>query len=123
MNKSNVQYKVIPENGVVVATIYNTSFDAVDMINERFMQHATSSLYIKCRDYRDERFMMPNYFKAVAKCHDGDVFDENVGKRIALNKLTDAYHNSLNVHLFNYLTYISACADNIEEYLAKRTKK
>lgn len=123
MDKTKVQYKVIPENGVVVATIYNTSFDAVDMINERFMQHATSSLYIKCRDYRDERFMMPNYFKAVAKCNAEDTFDENVGKRIALNKLTDAYHNSLNVHLFNYLTYISACADNIEEYLTKRTKK
>lgn len=121
MNKNRVIYSVFPEHKIVVAEIRGCELDAVNIVNGRFVPHATSALHVGV-NYYDERFVMPYKFKGVAKCHEDDVFDVEVGKRIALNKLTETYHKSLNTHLWNYTKYLSDGVDNIVDYLEKRTR-
>jgi len=119
MNKNKVTYKVFPEQGIVTAEISGCWYDAINIINERFMPNVTSALRIDLNN-DNERFFMPKKFKAVAKCHPDDKFDEEVGKRVALNKLTDIYHRSLNTHLVNFMEAFYDCHLEIDSYLIKR---
>lgn len=118
MNKEKVTYKVFPENRVVVAEIHGCAFDAQSVVND-IINNTTSSIGVIAYGM-DERFIMNNFFKATAHCHPDDVFDVEVGKKIALKKLTEAYHRSLNKHVANYMKYLYGIADNMKDYLTKR---
>lgn len=121
MNKERVTYKVFPEQRVVVAEIHECRFDAHHIINQ-LACNVISSLHVSLlRD--DERFLMDHYFKATARCHPEDEFDVEIGKKIALKKLTEAYHRSLNKHVANYMKYLVTITDNINSFLAKKHYK
>ena len=118
MNKERVIYKVFPEHRVVVAEIHGCKHDARDVV-DGIMDNVTSSFYV-CLRRSDERFLMDNTFKTTAHCHPDDIFDEEIGKKIALKKLTEAYHRSLNKHVANYMKYFAAAADKMKEHLDKK---
>ena len=116
MDTNRVQYKVIKEHGIVVAEIDCTKWDAIEEFNNRFLAHSTDSLKIDIAKWNDEHFVMPKAFKAVAKCHEDDVFDENIGKRIALNKLIDKYERSKNNKLAHIMIAFDKTLKAMDKY-------
>ena len=115
MKNENVEFKVIEDKRVVIATIKGIAFDAIHVFNDKFMAHATSSLRVS--SYYDQKFMMPYSLKAVARCLPDDNFDVEEGKKIALKKLTEKYNNSLDRHLKHIYDSFDKCLDNMENYL------
>ena len=81
-----VKYHVIPEKRMVVATLNNTSMDAINKI-------AKMTDEFGCYAYQ-EKFSMPHNFRAVAVCHPMDTFDVEKGKQIAKKKLMDKYYKN-----------------------------
>ena len=123
MDNTRVEYKVIPEKRIVIANIYGTEHDAIDIFNGKFFANTTSALSI-VREYWNHdngRFTMPRSFKAVARCHPEDVFDEEKGKKIALNKLSEKYNRSLDKHLANIMLVLDRTLKTMDHYFEGRT--
>ena len=121
MDNDRVKFVVDKANGAVIAEINNTMFDALYLVNRKFVQNATSGIEINVGSLpRNPQFEMNTKYKAVARLRPGDEWDEERGKEIARNKLTEVYHNGVNKRLANYSTYLRKIADNIDAYLAKQ---
>ena len=121
MDKRKVKYFVDEANGVVVATINNCSYDAVCFINEKFINGVRNCLWFEATYKNGERYRMQDTYKAVAKCNkDEDTFDAEIGKRLALGRLTDKYHKSLNKRIANFIEDLDKVLDDAEDYLNKR---
>lgn len=119
MNANRVKYTVIEEKGIVKATIDSCTFDAVQVFNQKFMEHSTSSLYLSWFDLSDSKFMMPHSFSVVAKLHPEDKWNEEEGKRIALRKLATKYNHSLDKHLANIYKAMMKSMDKMHTYLVE----
>ena len=121
MDNKRVKYTVDRDNKVVIAELKDTMFDALYLVNEKFVQNVTSGIEINVGVLpRNPKFEMNHKYKAVARLRDGDEWDEQRGKDVARNKLTEVYHNGMNKRLANYATYLRKIADNIDAYLAKQ---
>lgn len=118
MDNNRVSFVVDEQNKVCVAEINNCKFDAERMLNDRFIPCVTSGFTIS-NQYHDKHNL--NYkYKAVAKLHPDDTWDEERGKKIANDKLTERYHNSINKRLAKYAGDFRKIADSIDKYLADR---
>lgn len=120
MNNNRVIFKVMPAHRIVKAEINDCEFDAIREFNRKFLAHSTSSLTLAPVNSYDEKFIMPNTFSVVVRCHPDDEFDEEVGKRLALNRLADKYTKSLNKHLENILNAIDESLYELANHLYKR---
>lgn len=118
MNNKRVNYVVNEKNGIVAAEIKKCTDDVEDMMNERFIPCVTSSFTVSNRFY--SKYDMNHKYRAVARLHPEDEWDENRGKVIATNKLTEVYHESMNKRLTKYADDFRKIADNIDKYLADR---
>ena len=114
MKKQNVQYVVDKKNRVVIATIDDCRWDAVDKINKKFIHQATSKMEILPLS---SDMLMPNRFKAVARCCPEDEWDENVGKRLACERLTEKYEKSLNRRMARFMVDMDKVIDEMSKYL------
>lgn len=105
MNTNDVKYKVYADKGIVVAIIRPRSGDAINEFNKKYLSQATSGIEIDFGwNNASEHFAMPAKLTAVAKCHPEDTFNEELGKRIAFNKLRKKYNESKNKRLYKILT-------------------
>lgn len=121
MDNDRVKFMVDRDNKVVVAEIKGCTFDALELVNRKFVSNTTSGIEINVGNLpRNPKFEMNTKYKAVARLRPGDEWDEERGKEIARNKLTEVYHNGVNKRLANYSTYLRKIADNIDAYLAKQ---
>ena len=120
MNYDRITFKVIPENKVVVAEVCNTRFDAVHAFNNKFLEQSSASLYLRVYD-DNNKFIMPDKFKAVARCHDEDEFNEEIGKNVALKKLVEKYNKSLNKHLAHILVHTNKALESMDVYFKDKT--
>lgn len=118
-NKTNimgyqVEYKVIPEHKVVIASIKGTCGAAFLLFTKKYIKPVTGQFAITDDwDYcRKNRLLMPNTFKAVAHCYDEDVFDVEKGKEIAYNKLADKFCNSLYKRMGAMANYLDLIVNN-----------
>lgn len=118
MDNRRVNYFVDKANGVVVAEINGCSDDANTLLNDKFVVNVTSGMSIW--EVLNSKFEMNKRYKAVARLHPSDEWDENLGKAIALDKLTETYHHSMNKRLALYAKDFRKIADEIDQYLAKR---
>lgn len=82
-----MNYYVVPEQGKVIGVLNGCAWDAVRKIEK--LTNNTSACFF------DKKYLMPNTFRAVAKCSEDDVFDEETGKEIAKQKVMDKYYDSL----------------------------
>ena len=82
-----MNYYVIPEQGKVIGVLNGCAWDAV-----RKIERITNGT---CFCAFDKKYLMPNTFRAVAKCSEDDVFDEETGKEIAKQKVMVKYYDSL----------------------------
>ena len=119
MDKTRVKYIVDEKNGVVVAEIDGCGRDAIYELNRRFIPNVTSGIEVDW-DCVSFKFMMKNKYRAVAKCHKEDTWDEEFGKRVACAKLTDVYHRSMNKRLNLFATKFSRIIDDITAYLSDK---
>lgn len=119
MDNKRVNYITDKDNGVVVAEIDGCYFDAENMINNKFIPCVTSGMQIS-NTYKYSKFDMNRKYKAVAKLHPEDEWNEQRGKAIACDRLTETYHNSMNKRLAKYVDDFRKIADNIEKYLNDR---
>lgn len=121
MDKTRVKYVVLPEKRIVKAVITNCEYDAIDMINERFLPTVTSGLFVMAPQSKNmEKFLMRDTYIAVARCHPEDEFDVELGKKIAYEKLCDKYHDSLNRHLDHISYRVLRAMFVVGDYLAER---
>ena len=120
MDKSRVRYSVDKDNGAVAAEIKYCDLDAMYFLNERIVSNVTSGFTINMPFNCDSKFAMNWKYKAVAKLHPGDEWDEERGKAVACNKLTESYHKGLNKRLAKYAHDFRRIADDIDRYLAKQ---
>ena len=120
MNNNRVIFKVFPEHRIIKAEINDCEFDAIYEFNRKFLAHSTPSLSLSACHRRNEKFIMPNTFSVVVRCHPDDKFDEEKGKRLALNRLADKYTKSLNKHLENILNAIDESLYELANHLYKR---
>ena len=120
MNNGRVKYIVNKNQGVVVAEIDQCKYDAEYMMNDRFIPDVTSSFTVSNTFNKTPRHNMNVKYKAVARLHPEDEWDEQRGKIVATNKLTESYHNSMNKRLARYAEDFRKIADNIEKYLKDR---
>ena len=118
MNNNRVSYIIDKGNNVVVAEIDGCLFDAEDMMNNRFIPSVTSGFQLA--NTGRNKFDMNRNYKAVAKLHPDDQWDEKRGKKIANDKLTEVYHHSMNKRLAKYAKDFRKIADNIDKYLEDR---
>ena len=118
MDNNWVCYIIDKGNKVVVAEITGCLFDAEDMMNNRFIPSVTSGFHLA--NTGGNKFDMNRNYKAVAKLHPDDQWDEKRGKKIAHDKLTELYHHSMNKRLAKYANDFRKIADNIDKYLEDR---
>ena len=118
MKTENVEYKVIEDKRIVVASIKGISNDAIHVFNDKFLAHATSDLNIEAY-WPNQKFFMPYSMKAVARCIPGDEFSVEKGKQIALKKLSEKYNSSLDRHLAHIYKSLNKCLNNMSFYLEK----
>lgn len=123
MDINRVEFQEIPSQGVVIARIRGTRYDAIDLINKKFVAHATSKIIIEPASYggTDNRYLMPNSYKAVARCHPDDTYNFETGKRIALNKLIDTYHSGLDRRYALFLEDMDKVLKKMDVYFEGRT--
>ena len=115
MKNRNVEFKVIEDKRVVIATVRDITFDPIHVFNKKFMAHSTSNIELAA--WYDQKFMMPNSMKAIARCIPEDEFSVEKGKQIALKKLTEKYNQSLDRHLKHISDSMKKCIDNMDIYL------
>lgn len=83
-----INYIVDKEKGIVTAEISNCKDDVKKHIAKQFgfigeLDELNKDLAKACR--------ISDKFTGVAKCHPEDIFDEEVGKRIAKQRVLDKY--------------------------------
>lgn len=119
MDKTRVNYIVDDKNRIVVAEIDGCRYDAINELNNRFIPNVTSGIHVEW-DFGNRKFMMKDKYRAVAKCHEEDTWDEAFGKRVACAKLTDVYHRSMNKRLNLFVAKFSRIANEVSDYLSDK---
>lgn len=118
MDNKRVNFVVNEKNGIVAAEIERCGYDAEDMINDRFIPCVTSGFMVSNRLH--SKYGMNYKYRAVARLHPEDQWNEQRGKVVATNKLTEVYHDSMNKRLAKYAEDFRKIAENIEQYLKDR---
>lgn len=118
MNAELVTFKEFKEQGIVKAIIYDCQWDAVEKIRVCIMQPATSHMTIDPMWKSD--YMMRKSYSAIAKCAPGDTYDFEVGKTIALNKLSEKYNKAINRRVALFVKHMTKAIECANTFLAKQ---
>ena len=117
MDKQRVQYFVDEKNKVVVASINGCKYDSVYVING-IINNVSSK--ISFDPSYDSELLMRDSYKAVAKCDNEDEFNVEIGKKIALEKLIDRYHKSLNNRIDKFVRLIYRIHNESLDFLIRK---
>lgn len=90
IRKEDVTYVVRPEQKKVIAYIEGTQWMFTDFVNENY----PSAPIFWCDEPLEDKLRMPNKFVGVATCGPDDVWDENVGRLIAFDRMKDNLNKS-----------------------------
>lgn len=90
IRKEDVTYVVRPEQKKVIAYIEGTQWMFTDFVNEN---HPSAPM-LWCDKLFEDKLKMPNKFVGVATCGPDDVWDENVGRLIAFDRMKDNLNKS-----------------------------
>lgn len=90
IRKEDVTYVVRPEQKKVIAYIEGTKWMFTDFVNENY----PGAHVFWCDEPLEAKLAMPNKFVGVATCGPDDVWDENVGRLIAFDRMKDNLNKS-----------------------------
>lgn len=84
-----IKYYCMPEQGKVIGVLLGTENDVINKIDKLCVDTGFDF-------WADERFLMPHSFKAEATVNTdaGDVYDEDLGKKIVREKIMKRYYAS-----------------------------
>lgn len=80
-----IKYYTNPEKKTVIAVLKGTEMDCINKI-EKIMGSVDWDFWAS------DKYMMPNCFRAVAKCAPEDEYDEEAGKALAKERVMRKYH-------------------------------
>ena len=113
----DISYHVDEKNRVVVATAeFDKELDR--LFDKKFKQIGSVEVGIpwfpfsSCDFYRTKDF-----YRVVARCHNDDVFDTEIGKKICRQKLKGKFYDIFNCIVKRYHAYLIKCASVTEEYM------
>lgn len=115
----DIQYHVDEKNKVVVAT---TSFqDELDkLFYKKFNQTGTVDAGLPWFPFNFRNFYRTkDFYRVVARCHDDDVFDVEIGKKICRQKLKAKFYKIFNKVVRNYNDYLFRNLLETMDYLQK----
>ena len=110
-----VKYYVVPEKRMVVAALNNCQYDACNKL-AKIVETMDFIVY-------QDKFMMPNNLRAVAVCHEDDVFDIEVGKQIAKEKLMRRYYKHFDQKIALFNEYLARVNERMAEHINNISKK
>ena len=90
IRKEDVTYVVRPEQKKVIAYIEGTQWMFTDFVNENY----PSAPIFWCDEPLEEKLKMPARFVGISTCGPDDVWDENVGRLIAFDRMKDNLNKS-----------------------------
>lgn len=85
-----IHYHVNEEKGVVVAVLEGVEYDAIDLLMRKNKYLSYPSMWP-----RTQPFMLKDKYVGKAKCMEGDVFNIEVGKELAKERLLLKYYKDL----------------------------
>lgn len=83
-----IRYFINEEKQQVIGLLENTKWDALSKI-EKMVGNTDFCVIPK------KKYMMPSRFKVTVTCDPRDMFDPEIGKRIAKKRILDRYYKSL----------------------------
>ena len=107
-----VKYYVVPEKRMVVAALNNCQYDVCNKL-------AKITDEMECFVYQD-KYKIPNNFRATAICHDDDVFDVETGMRIAKEKLMKRYYKHFDKKMAMFNEYLSHVNELMSRQMSKK---
>lgn len=90
IRKEDVTYVVRPEQKKVIAFIEGTKWMFCDFVRENYPHYE----FQWCDEPLESKLEMPNKFIGVATCGPDDVWDENVGRLIAFDRMKENLNKS-----------------------------
>lgn len=90
IRKEDVTYVVRSEQKKVIAYIEGTKWMFTDFVNENY----PGAHVFWCDEPLEDKLKMPNKFIGVATCGPDDVWDENVGRLIAFDRMKENLNKS-----------------------------
>lgn len=107
-----IKYSVMEDQQKVMAILDNVRFDACKQIEK---QLRNSNIKFECT----AEYLMPKTFKAVVKVQAPDVFDIEVGKKLAKKKVLDHYYRSLHKRVNKFVASMEKTTSELKK-LEKR---
>ena len=108
IRKEDVTYVVRPEQKKVIAYIEGTQWMFIDFVDENY----PSFYAFWCSESLTDKLKMPNKFIGVATCGPDDVWDENVGRLIAFDRMKDSLNKSFFKRANTYVIEIEKSLDD-----------
>ena len=116
----SIRYIINEENKTVTAIMEKTAKDAINAANSwtGWNSWRYGGAITTCVS-NQSKYLMPNKFVAVARCSDGDTWDENTGVKIAQQRVLYKYHKSFNKAVRKINADIKAEADRFNARVMK----
>ena len=122
MKLENVKFQECGNGVIRATTAKNCRYDAIDKINKKFIATSTSNIVIDFGHYcNDNPYLMKDNYTAIARCGEGDEYDVEIGKRIALKRLSEKYNSALNKRIARFLTDMDKSLKSMDKYFEGRT--
>ena len=109
-----IKYYKIPEKKITIGVLNGCQYDVGNKIAK-----LTADLNIDVFSC-DEKYLMPDTFRAIVRCHDDDVFDEEEGERQVKEKLMKKYYRSFDKRMAMFKKHIECLDEKIEMSMQKR---
>lgn len=121
MKIDRVKFEEFP-GGIVKASVSNCRYDALDKINSKFIATATSALNLDCHTWSKagKNYLMNNTYVAIARCAPDDEYDFEMGKKIAMKKLNDKYHHSMDRRISRFENDMNKVMESLSQYFQYR---
>lgn len=117
----DIQYHVDEKNKVVVATAdFRSELDK--LFDKKFKQIGKAGVNVPWFPFCiGDFYSVKDFYRVVARCHDDDVFDEEIGKKICRQKLKAKFYKIFNIIVKNYNNYLFRNLLETMDYLQKNT--
>ena len=117
----DIQYHVDEKNKVVVATAdFHSELDK--LFDKKFKQIGNVGIVAPWFPFSfDDFYRTKDFYRVVARCHDDDVFDAEIGKKICRQKLKAKFYKIFNIIVKNYNNYLLRNLLETMDYLQKNT--
>lgn len=113
----DIKYHVDEKNKVVVATAdFYSELDK--LFNKKFEQAGLCGQFHNYFPASFTDFYKPkDFYRVVARCHDDDVFDAEVGKKICRQKLKAKFYKIFNKVAVDYKNYLYKNLICVNDYI------